>query len=307
MTAGAELRKGLRRLNSRVRVLGTHWGGYQEAFLKPVRSDGRPDRVLDAGCGRGEVLAEFRRVGVTVDYFGVDLGVGDPSWEFRVTAVADLHRLPFSDAVFDKVICTEVLEHVDQPDVVFAELSRVLRPGGKLFLAVPFVWHTHQEPFDRYRFSRHVLELLAKNNGLDIEKLEPAGGYFTVLRYMLNHPTFINDWPEPFRSLARLQHKVLGTFDRTIGAPLFYLLDQLDRSKKLTIGYFLHAVKQGPVDGVLLDDAYRCPECSRGNFQRAENVWTCDECAESFAVRSGVPDLSPKGSYRPVTENIRGS
>jgi SAM-dependent methyltransferase len=289
-----------------MRVLGTHWGGYEEACLLPIRNDGRPDRVLDAGCGRGEVLAAFKRAGVPVDYFGVDLGVGDPSWEFRVSAVADLHRLPFSEGVFDKVICTDVLEHVDQPDVVFAELARVLRPGGKLFLAVPFVWHTHQEPFDRYRFSSHVLELLAKNNALDIEKLEPAGGYFSVLRYMLNFPTFVDDWPEPARSLARFQRKIFGTFDSTIGGPLFYLLDQLDRSKKLTLGYFLHGVKRGTVADASLDDAYRCPECVRGRFQRSEAAWTCTECGQVFAVRSGVPDLAPKGAYRPVTDNIRG-
>lgn len=290
-----------------MRVLGTHWGGYEEACLEPVRRDGRPDRVLDAGCGRGEVLASFERAGVPVDYFGVDLGVGDPSWAFRVTAVADLHRLPFADGVFDKVICTDVLEHVDRPDVVFGELARVLRPGGKLHLAVPFVWHTHQEPFDRYRFSSFVLELLARNNALDVERLDPAGGYFSVLRYLLNFPTFVDDWPEPARSLARVQRKVFGTFDRTVGGPLFYLLDQLDRSKKLTLGYFLHAAKQGSVVDASLGDAYRCPECARGSFRRSDAEWTCTVCAQAFPVRSGVPDLAPQGSYRPVTDNIQGS
>jgi SAM-dependent methyltransferase len=287
-----------------MRVLGTHWGAYEEAFLEPVRSDGRPDRVLDAGCGRGEVLASFKREGVPVDYLGVDLGVGDPSWEFRVTALADLHRLPFSDGAFDKVICTDVLEHVDHPEVVFGELARVLRPGGKLFLAVPFVWHTHQEPFDRYRFSSFVLQMLARDNSLDVERLEPAGGYFSVLRYMLSFPTFIDDWPEPARSLARFQQKMFGKFDGTIGGPLAYLLDHLDRSKKLTLGYFLHAVRQGSGVDASLDDAYRCPECSRGAFLRSDAVWTCTECARTFPVRSGVPDLAPAGSYRPVTRNI---
>jgi SAM-dependent methyltransferase len=289
-----------------MRILGTHWGAYGEACLEPVRSDGRADRVLDAGCGRGEVLASFKREGVPVDYFGVDLGVGDPTWEFRVTAVADLHRLPFSDGAFDKVICTDVLEHVDRPDVVFGELARVLRPGGKLLLAVPFVWHTHQEPFDRYRFSNYVLELLAKNNALDVERLDPAGGYFSVLRYMLNFPTFIGDLPKPLRAVARLQHKLYGKFDSTLGGPLFYLLDQLDRSKKLTLGYFLYGVKQGAAVDAPLSDAYRCPECARGSFVRTEEAWTCRECSQAFPIRSGVPDLAPKGSYRPVTDKIRG-
>jgi ubiquinone/menaquinone biosynthesis C-methylase UbiE len=73
----------LKRLHNHVYVLGTHWGDYREDWLKPTRSDGKPDRVLDAGCGQGEILTEFKRFSVPVDYHGVDLAVGERNWRYR--------------------------------------------------------------------------------------------------------------------------------------------------------------------------------------------------------------------------------
>jgi SAM-dependent methyltransferase/uncharacterized protein YbaR (Trm112 family) len=297
------LRAAVRRLNSRVRVLGVHRGDHRDAVLRRVRNDGAPDRVLDAGCGQGELLQDFVRAGVPVDYYGVDLGVGDPAWEFRVSAIADLHQLPFASDAFDKVVCSEVLEHVDEPERVFAELVRVLRPGGHLLIAVPFVWHTHQEPFDRYRFSRFALERLAQKYELEVESLQAAGGYFTVLRYLLSHPLFIQDWPEPLRSLARVQHRLWSHFDQTLGAPLFYLLDQLDRSRKLTIGYFLRARKRGDPSRELPSDPYACPGC-RGALDRSGDTWACRACCTVYPVRDGVPCLAPRGAYEQVTDRI---
>lgn len=85
------------------------------------------------------------------------------------------------------------------------------------------------------------------------------GGYFPVLRYMLGHLTFMANWPEPWRSLAGYPHRLYLKFDALLGGPLFYALDQLDTSQKLTIGYFLHATKLGVETGALPDDAYWCP------------------------------------------------
>jgi SAM-dependent methyltransferase len=301
MTPG--LRAAVRRLNSRVRILGVHRGDHRDAVLRPVRNDDAPDRVLDAGCGRGELLQDFARAGVPVEYYGVDLGVGDPAWEFRVSAIADLHQLPFACDAFDKVVCSEVLEHVDEPERVFAELVRVLRPGGQLLIAVPFVWHTHQEPFDRYRFSRFALERLVHKYELDLESLQAAGGYFTVLRYLLSHPLFIEDWPVPLRSLARAHQKLWSRFDETLGGPLFYLLDQLDRSRKLTIGYFLRARKRGHASTALPSDPYACPGCG-GAFERSSDTWACQTCSTAYPVRGGVPCLAPRGAYEQVTDRI---
>jgi len=107
--------------------------------------------VLDAGCGEGRHGLELRRRGCRA--VGVDLA----RWELKrarylldslsrerpaaaapfLILRADTQRLPFPDAAFDRVICSEVLEHVDFPGRAARELARVLKPGGMLAASVP--------------------------------------------------------------------------------------------------------------------------------------------------------------------------
>lgn len=120
--------------------------------------------VLDVGCGRkpyrGRVPAS-RYVGVDVD-----------TPVTRALAAADVfydgRTLPFADGSFDGVICSQVLEHVFEPEAFVRELRRVLRPGGRLVLAVPFAWDEHEQPHDFARYSSFGLRALLERNGFKI-------------------------------------------------------------------------------------------------------------------------------------------
>jgi len=74
-----------------------------------------------------------------------------------VDVVADAHALPFRDESFDGVLCEVVLEHVAEPDQVVAEAFRALRPGGRVFFIVPFLFPYHGHPHDYRRWSREGL------------------------------------------------------------------------------------------------------------------------------------------------------
>lgn len=63
-----------------------------------------------------------------------DAGVGTVVLE---TTNGDARRLPFADGAFDRVIASEVMEHIDDDDTAMAELTRVLRPGGTIAVTVP--------------------------------------------------------------------------------------------------------------------------------------------------------------------------
>jgi ubiquinone/menaquinone biosynthesis C-methylase UbiE len=111
----------------------------------------RPDhRVLDVGCGVGRSLLEMsHRPGY---YIGIDWDRDDlrrgAYWyqqmciEGKAQGIVrfvhgDITQLPFEPETFDRVICTEVLEHVPKDRDVLAEIWRVLRPGGLVAVAVP--------------------------------------------------------------------------------------------------------------------------------------------------------------------------
>ena len=101
------------------------------------------DVMLDAGCGSGRVFqyhfGEEQRPRLIV---GVDM-TDEPRANHNIDAAAraDLGRLPFRDGTFDIAISSHVAEHLTEPERVFGELSRVLKPGGRLLILTPNRWH----------------------------------------------------------------------------------------------------------------------------------------------------------------------
>lgn len=102
------------------------------------RLGGRGGRVLDVGCGAGFLANALTLAGHAVE--GVDLSPGSLKIARGMDAagrtayrVADAYRLPYRDGAFDAVSALDFLEHVDRPEAVIAEASRVLKPGGLFF------------------------------------------------------------------------------------------------------------------------------------------------------------------------------
>ena len=91
-------------------------------------------------------------------YVNVDL-VGLPG----VTVVGNAEALPFASHRFTRVECDAVLEHVEQPDRVIAEIDRCLEPGGLAHFVVPFCHPLHEYPRDFRRFTPYGLKLLCAN------------------------------------------------------------------------------------------------------------------------------------------------
>lgn len=71
----------------------------------------------------------------------------------NVAIICDARRLPFKDASIDMIICESMLEHVPDPQAVVAEISRVVKPGGYLYIAVPFLYPFHASPSDYHRWT----------------------------------------------------------------------------------------------------------------------------------------------------------
>jgi len=154
----------------------------------PVR---RGERVLDLGCGDGRhAIALHLHEGA--DVLGIDLSLADlltarrkheeirgdgEDALFALTNASAL-SLPLADHSLDAVICSEVLEHIDDYAAVLIEIRRVLRPGGLLCVSVPRAWPEricwwlssayHKVPGGHLRiFSRRRLQAQIDDLGFD--------------------------------------------------------------------------------------------------------------------------------------------
>jgi len=94
--------------------------------------------------------------------------------------------LPFRDASFDVVVCSEVLEHVWDTTTAFVELKRVTRPGGWILVTVPFVYPLHEEPYDFVRLTPYSIQRHAAAHRLEVEKLERAGNEGEAIAVLLD-------------------------------------------------------------------------------------------------------------------------
>ena len=172
-----------------------HFLRFMDAGLAAVRAAGGRERVraLEVGCGDGFFTGQLadrgcEATGIDLSPVGVEAARRQyPGATFRVH---DLTRpLPFDDASFDFVWCSEVLEHLFAPLAVLEEVRRVLRPGGRLHATVPYhgllknvgiallAFESHYDPtYPHIRFfTKKSLGRLAERAGLAVESIGSCG------------------------------------------------------------------------------------------------------------------------------------
>lgn len=114
---------------------------------------------LDEGC-------EY----IALDYpaTGADLYFAKPD------VFATASKLPIRSQSIDTVLLLEVLEHLEYPTDALSEIARVLKPGGRLLLTIPFLYPIHDAPHDYQRFTRYGLSRELSCAGLKEIKIEPT-------------------------------------------------------------------------------------------------------------------------------------
>lgn len=140
-----------------------------------IVSNASSARTLDLGAQNGPYAAYFpRRVAV------------DLQPAAGLHARGDAHALPFVDGAFECVLCTEVLEHLPEPQRAIDEMYRVLAPGGRLLLTTRFLFPIHDAPHDYFRFTKYGLRHLLRGfEDVRIEEETDAVGTLAVLMQRL--------------------------------------------------------------------------------------------------------------------------
>ena len=170
-------------------------------------------RILDAGAGELRFKPFCSHLKYVSQDFGQYEGKGDGKglqqgeWDTkRIDLICDIKSIPEPNASFDAILCTEVLEHVPDPTEALDELTRLLKPGGKLILTAPFASLVHFAPFHYCSgFSRYWYEHHLARRGFDIEELTPNGDWFAFCQQdLMSLGSFAKkygDWSWPFAYL----------------------------------------------------------------------------------------------------------
>jgi SAM-dependent methyltransferase len=139
--------------------------------------------VIDIGAGD----APYRELFDHCDYLTTDWEGSVHEQASEADVIAPAHALPFADARADAALLTQMLEHVPDPGAVLREVGRTLRPGGRVFVTVPFVWELHELPYDFWRFTPASLEQLLGAAGFVEIQVEPRTDCFTTLAQLMRN------------------------------------------------------------------------------------------------------------------------
>lgn len=99
----------------------------------------------------------------------------------NVSVIAEATDLPFEDSSIARIICDNVLEHVEQPEKAVAEASRVIMPGGYIYVSTPFLYPFHSSPSDFMRWTDEGMNILLARHGFDVVEHGVRTGPFSVL------------------------------------------------------------------------------------------------------------------------------
>lgn len=179
------------------------------------REFGDARRILDVGCGTGE-LGRYRPSSeVEVHGVDVDAGAVEQAARFEVAVCLDLESspLPYEDESFDAVLARDIFEHVQDPGRLAREIYRVVCPGGVLVASVVMarparVWadYTHVRGF-----TQRSARLLLEDAGFMVEAVWRMGGVplsnrlhlMRLVPYLLRLPVFDRLWASSWELRAR--------------------------------------------------------------------------------------------------------
>jgi ubiquinone/menaquinone biosynthesis C-methylase UbiE len=195
--------------------------------------------VLDVGAGTCPYRARFAHCHyLTHDfkrYEGEKLGGGTSYGD--IDFASDITAIPAPDASFDVILCTEVLEHVPRPMEAVQEMTRLLKPSGRLWLTAPLGSGRHQLPFHYYGgFTPEWYRDVARRLNMSIVSITPNGGFFRLMAQEAARAASVLAQA----NIERPPREVLDLLGEQLPR-WFTALDDTLPHDQFTVGYFVEA------------------------------------------------------------------
>lgn len=156
-------------------------------------------KLMDFGAGS----KPYRQLFHVEQYVGVDIQEsGHDHTHEDIDVFYDGKTIPFPDQSFDSVFSSEVFEHIFNLDEILTEIHRVLKPGGKMLITLPFVWDEHEIPYDFARYTSFGIVHILQQKGFIILHQAKTTPYVSTLFQMWNAYVYQHIFPK--HKIARI-------------------------------------------------------------------------------------------------------
>lgn len=140
-------------------------------------------KIIDVGCGHKPYAGMMKKF----EYIGVD-----SSPQSAADIVCSSNNIPLPTDTFDAVMCTQTLQHVEDPAGTLKEIHRLMKSNGHFLLTVPFATKIVAEPkgderADYWRYTEYGLRRLMAASGFEIQSIKPLTGYSGTLAGSRNY------------------------------------------------------------------------------------------------------------------------
>ena len=158
-------------------------GLYRSIFLYPIISKRLEGRLLDVGCGIGDMISyRTNSIGVDINQYNVN---------YCISRGCEAHlmkhdALPFKKSTFESVLLDNVLEHIHNPFDLLADIKRVLKPNGLLVVGVPGLKGFESDSDHKVYYDQENLKSLANLSGFEIKEFfyTPLFKSFFLSKYL---------------------------------------------------------------------------------------------------------------------------
>lgn len=161
-----------------------HYNSYHKDLFAAFQEFAK-GKLLDIGCGNkpySKVLEAY-----ISEYVGCDIV---QSSENSVDILCPANAIELENEIFDTIISTQTIEHVEDHQGLVNEAFRLLKKDGYFILSGPLYWPLHEEPYDFFRFTKHGFKYILEKAGFEVVLIKSNGGKWSVAGQAFLHALF---------------------------------------------------------------------------------------------------------------------